>query len=74
MSNLSKWEKVEPTLTDFMDMEVVRKDGEAYIIFDTIDGSPVRLIGFSTDPSSTDYEIREDAFHHYQMLRERFAR
>lgn len=72
--SISKWASREPNLSDFMDMEVHRVGDSATVIFDYIEGKPCRLIGFVAKSDKTDFDIREEAFYHYQMLRERYVR
>lgn len=40
----------------------------AEIIFDHMDGRPVRLIGFVADGSKSDFEIAEEGLAHWRVL------
>lgn len=52
------------TLSDFLNMEIIRTGNEATIIFDYYKGHPISLIGFMTD-SSLFNEIAEEGYHYY---------
>ena len=63
--------KTVRTLSDFCDMEIIRNDGVAEIVFDKVGLNkeiPVRLIGFYTDANKSDFEIREEGFYYYNEL------
>lgn len=65
---------MEDTLSDFIGKEVKRTGDVAEIIYNYHEGNkdkPVRLIGFSTDASKSDYEILEEGYHYYLELTER---
>lgn len=53
------------TLSDFCSMEVIRKEDKAYIIFDRVKEGLIKLIGFSTDASKSDFEIQEEGYGFY---------
>lgn len=55
------------TLSDFLNMEIIRTENEATIIFDYYRGHPISLIGFMTN-SSLSNEIAEEAYHYYISL------
>lgn len=71
---MSKWAKQEPTLSDFMEMEIRRTGEHATVVFDYNQGHPIALYGFRTNSWKKDFDIREEAFMYYQMLREQAAR
>lgn len=56
-------------LSDFMSMEVIRTKDVAEIIFDHNEGGmPIRLLGFETEASKSDYEVREEAYGYWKLL------
>lgn len=62
---------IQDTLSDFMNKEVKRTGHLAEIIYEYYEGDknkPVRLIGFVTDASKTDFEILEEGYHYYIEL------
>lgn len=52
----------EITLSDFMDKDIIRTGNTAEVIFEYVDGKPVRLLGFKTKANKSDFEIRELGF------------
>ena len=62
------------TLSDFLNMEIIRIGNEASIIFDYYKGHPISLIGFMTKSSLSDFEIAEEAYHYYLSLSEEIDR
>ena len=64
----------QDTLSDFLGKEVKRTGDIAEIVYDHYEGDkdkPVRLIGFVTDASKTDFEILEEGYHYYLNLCEK---
>lgn len=58
----------EVTLTDFM-YKTVRRTGDiAELIFDNVDGKPVRLMGFQTEAWKDDYTVREEGYFYFLDL------
>ena len=59
---------------DFLQLEVIRDEGIAEIVFDYIDGDktkPVKLTGFKTDPTLSNFHILEDGYEYYcELLQE----
>jgi len=53
------------TLSDFLNMEIIRTRNEATIIFDYYKGHPISLIGFMTNSSLSNFEIAEEGYHYY---------
>lgn len=70
--NLLPCRACDATLSDFMRLPVIRKNGYAEIIVAYyLEGSakvPIRLIGFMTDSDNSDYVIREQGFEYLQAL------
>jgi hypothetical protein len=78
------------TLTDFMDFDVVRHEGKAFVIIDYIsyfdvvdteDGDdvveieqPISLMGFSTSEDFSDFEVLEKGHEHYQDMMEKLRK
>jgi hypothetical protein len=64
------------TLTDFMNLDISRKEEIAEIIIDYTlykgEQKPVRLIGFTSNSNKSDFEIREEGFYYYQKLLSKF--
>ena len=58
----------ELTLTDFMSKDIIRKGDSAELIFDYVDGKPIRLLGFKTEASNSDYTVRELGFLYFLSL------
>lgn len=56
------------TLSDFMFKKVRRRGEIAELIFDELDGKPVRLIGFECPAYYSDFEVRESGFHYFNEL------
>lgn len=69
---------IDQGLSEFMQATEVRRNGEAAeIIIDYFHGDetkPVRLIGFKTNASKSDYEILEEGFYYYNRLKEEITK
>lgn len=65
--------EIDKGLSEFMsNIEIKRNNGIAEIIIDYFNNDknkPIRLIGFSTNPNNSDYEIAEEGYHYYQSLK-----
>lgn len=67
-------EEVTPTLSDFLEMQVVRDGATARIVFGhDQQGRPIHLFGFTADADLTDFEVCEEGLRHYEGLRELLA-
>lgn len=61
------------TFSDFCQMDIRRTDNIAEIIVEYFEGDlskPIRLIGFATDASKTDYEIAEEGWEYWLLFLE----
>ena len=59
------------TLSDFVNMGIIRTNDKAEIIFDYFQGDPndpVRLMGFQDDAWKSNFEISENGFYFWQEL------
>lgn len=57
-------------LSDFINetFGIIRSKGDAEIVFDVVNGEPVKLKGFAVDPYLCDFEVYEKGFKHYKNL------
>jgi len=65
--------EIDKGLSEFISSTFVQRTGKiAEIIVDFFEGDPlkpIRLIGFQTDASYSDFEILEDGYYYYNELK-----
>lgn len=62
--------EIDKTLSEYIQsVNIIRKDNIAEVVVDYFKSKPIRLIGFETTSTKTDFEIYEESYNYYNELK-----